>query len=217
MNVPDSVGEPSSKRRENGDAPTGSERPLKKARFAWQVKGKYHLKNDTDETTKSLTALRNEPGPAGTSSGSENVSRDLIGSTEQNLEILGDYLLKQDFNTLDSVVTDSEESLLKPVCLPENNTRTAPDCQQYPRYVSSSDNGLRDHRSSINSNEHIAIPMSMIISQNYEDQCITRWQAKQVTIQLVKILFPYFSDRNLYHFYKLKPVCIFKSVKKIKI
>lgn len=176
MNIPDSTGESSSKRQENGDASTGSERPLKKARFAWQVKGKYHLRNETNDSNKTSAVLANEPNAAGPSSESINNSNDLVGNTEQNLEILGDYLLKQDFNTLDSVITDPDKSLLTP------SASVTTETLQYPRYISSCDNHPNTaFRSNMNNNEHILIPASMVVSNNYnEDQCIARWQARQV-------------------------------------
>ncbi|XP_026750013.1 uncharacterized protein LOC113510706 [Galleria mellonella] len=184
MNISDSMGESSSKRQENGDAPSGSERPLKKARFAWQVKGKYHLKNEVNDAEKSSPVLTNELDKAGTSVENEidsRDSRDLVGSTEQNLEILGDYLLKQDFNTLDSVIAD-DKSLLKPNTniSQENYSSTI---QYVPRYVSSYENNVsyKAAKSSFGSNDNIAVPMSMIMSHNYcEDQCIARWQARQM-------------------------------------
>ncbi|XP_059061532.1 uncharacterized protein LOC131854433 [Achroia grisella] len=177
MNISDSMGESSSKRQENGDAPSGSERPLKKARFAWQVKGKYHLKNEVNDAGKSSPVVNNELDKPGTSFQNETNTRDLVGSTEQNLEILGDYLLKQDFNTLDSVITD-EKSLLKPNAniSAENYSSTI---QYVPRYVGSYEN--KAPRSSLDSNDNIAVSMSMIMSHNYcEDQCIARWQARQM-------------------------------------
>lgn len=173
MNIPETAGEHSCKRQENGDASTGSERPLKKARFAWQVKGKgkYHLKNDSPDSKSSFTASEEleKPGP----SQSESNNHSLVGNTEQNLEILGDYLLKQDFNTLDSVITDPDKSLLKP------SASISPEKLDYPRYVSSFDNnGSRASRT-----ESVAIPMCFL-PQSYsytEEQCIARWQARQVT------------------------------------
>ncbi|XP_063830076.1 uncharacterized protein LOC135079363 [Ostrinia nubilalis] len=174
MNISDSNGESSSKRQENGDGSTGSERPLKKARFAWQVKGKYHLKN---ESNKSSAVLNNESERAGPSSETITNSNALVGNTEQNLEILGDYLLKQDFNTLDSVITDSDKSLLTP------SASVTPETLQYPRYVSSYDNNRYQNalQSTSGANNHVVAPRSMVVSNSYcEDQCIARWQARQM-------------------------------------
>lgn len=42
----------------NGDAKSKKNRPLKKARFAWQVKGKHHLKTDSNKNNN------NEPSTA---------------------------------------------------------------------------------------------------------------------------------------------------------
>lgn len=172
MNIAETTGGSSCKEQENGDASNGSERPLKKARFAWQVKGKYHLKNDASDIAKTSTESL-DPDMAGSSGSGSNC--DNMG-TEQNLEILGDYLLKQDFNTLDSVITDPDKSILKP------STSVSTDKLQYPRYVSSYDSNVTNNmlRTNDNSNQFESLSVSMV-SQNYtEDQCIARWQARQV-------------------------------------
>ncbi|XP_053611272.1 uncharacterized protein LOC128675722 [Plodia interpunctella] len=173
MNKSESMEQSSSKRQENGDALSGSERPLKKARFAWQVKGKYHLKNDNNDATQPSTSITREQEAAGPSTEAEVASVDLVGNAEQNLEILGDYLLKQDFNTLDSVIADSEKSLLNP------STSISSESLQYPRYVTSYENSSPTSRSFSSANELDLISMSMVQSYS-EDQCIARWQAKQM-------------------------------------
>ncbi|KAI8434376.1 hypothetical protein MSG28_012425 [Choristoneura fumiferana] len=156
MNVPESAGESSSKRQENGDAsPT---RPLKKARFAWQVKGKYHLKNGTPEHSKTSSAVASELDRASSSSDNEIECNGAAGNTEQNLERLGDYLLKP-------------------------STSLSPDKLNYPRYASSYDNNSSSNSISScgNSQENRSIPMSMVVSASFsEDQCIARWQARQM-------------------------------------
>ncbi|XP_045775671.1 GATA zinc finger domain-containing protein 14-like [Maniola jurtina] len=162
MNLPGTTGESSCKRQENGDG-VEPERPLKKARFAWEVKGKYHLRNELSESKSKTDTAR-----AGSSSERE---AKLVGNTEQNLEILGDYLLKQDFNTLDSI-TDSN------ALLPSANIST--EKLAYPRYVSSFENS-RDFSESSSSNERTAVPKSLVYSnKDAEDQCIARWQARQM-------------------------------------
>lgn len=172
MNVAESNGESSCKGQENGDASNGSERPLKKARFAWQVKGKYHLKNEESESLNSAA----KPEQLNKTESSNELKTNSMGS-EENLEILGDYLLKQDFNTLDSVITDTDEVLLTP------NSSVSTEQLQYPRYVSSYDN---NESYSVNTNsdrdsDEIMFPISMVLSQNYtEDQCIAKWQARQM-------------------------------------
>ncbi|KAG6461372.1 hypothetical protein O3G_MSEX012583 [Manduca sexta] len=169
MNITKSSGESSCRGQENGDSSTGSERPLKKARFAWQVKGKYHLKNDIPDPP-------NNAAPTTTSDRATTSNASDMG-TEQNLEMLGDYLLKQDFNTLDSVIADSEKSLLTP------STSISTEKIQYPRYVSSYDNNesSRGSRTSQENSDVVSLPMSMVVSQNYtEDECIARWQARQM-------------------------------------
>ncbi|CAH4022330.1 uncharacterized protein LOC123707690 [Pieris brassicae] len=168
MNVPGTTGESSCKRQENGDGPVEPDRPLKKARFAWQVKGKYHLKNETCES--NTTNTMKDSAHSSSSSQSPQEQKDLVGNTEQNLEILGDYLLKQDFNTLDAI-TDSDK-----IVLPS----TSSEKLQYPRYVSSFESSSsKDNRSS--DDENSATPISLLHSNSYsEDQCIARWQARQM-------------------------------------
>lgn len=170
MNLPGNSGESSSKRQENGDATTEPDRPLKKARFAWEVKGKYHLKNEISEV-KSNTI--NETNRAGTSTEHECGAK-LVGNTEQNLEILGDYLLKQDFNSLDSI-TDTNTSILP-------SSSNSPDKLSYPRYISSFESNSRDvSESGSSTGDRTPIPKSMVYSnKDIEDQCIARWQARQV-------------------------------------
>lgn len=163
MNITKASEESSCTGQENGDGSTDSERPLKKARFAWQVKGKYHLKNENSDSSEDSTV----PGPS--------LSSESNSSDKQNLEILGDYFLNQDFNTIESVITDSEKSLLTP------STSVSNGKLQYPRYVSSNDNNENNCRTSGGFNSAMSVPMSMVVSQNYtEDQCIARWQERQV-------------------------------------
>ncbi|KAJ0175074.1 hypothetical protein K1T71_009215 [Dendrolimus kikuchii] len=172
MNISGNSDEGSCKGREDGDASTESERPLKKARFAWQVKGKYHLKNDSSET-KATTSNSSSMETQCSSPTSRNND---IG-TEQNLEILGDYLLKQDFNTLDSVITETETPLLKPSTSISNEKIT------YPRYVSSAENNAYSNftKSSDNNNDVQGLPMASVMSPSVtEDHCIARWQARQM-------------------------------------
>ncbi|KAL4717179.1 hypothetical protein ACJJTC_017066 [Scirpophaga incertulas] len=175
MNIPNSLGESSSRQQENGDA-SGPERPFKKARFAWQVKGKYHLKNETNNSPRPIPVPKNKSDGAGSSCSSTNTSNSFVGNTEQNLEILGDYLLKQDFNTLDSVITDTDKSLLT------SSTKLSTETVEYPRYVSSyENNNSADSIIENYENENFSIPLSMVVSNSCsEDQCIARWQAKQM-------------------------------------
>lgn len=176
MNLAETAGGSSRKGQENGDAPNESERPLKKARFAWQVKGKYHLKNDLKDTnTKSTDAIA-APDVAGSSSSASSDNNN-IGS-EENLEIIGDYLMRRDFNTLDSVYTTTDQSFL----LPKPNISN--EELSYPRYVSSYEQNMVSSalkRTSESTDEMNMVPMSMVVSQNFaEEQCIARWQAKQM-------------------------------------
>ncbi|XP_045500948.1 uncharacterized protein LOC123698384 [Colias croceus] len=168
MNLPGTTGESSCKRQENGDGTIEPDRPLKKARFAWQVKGKYHLKNENTESKPSNTSK--EIDKPSSSNDNNNQRSNLVGNTEQNLEILGDYLLKQDFNTLDSI-TDAEK-ILPP--------STSNDKIPYPRYISSFESSSQGNRSS-SDEDNVQSPMSLVHTNNYtEDQCIARWQARQM-------------------------------------
>lgn len=169
MNNETPYGESSCKRQENGDVVAECDRPLKKARFAWQVKGRHRLKNDTPklESSASTTADSDKS----TSSSDSEIDSNQVGSAEQNLEILGDYLLKQDFNTLESVITDSEKSLLKPC------SNLSIETVQCPRYVSSYEAAALG--ASRNVNTTVAAMSHQTVNAN-EDLCIARWQAKQV-------------------------------------
>lgn len=172
MNITETAGGSSSKAQENGDASNESERPLKKARFAWQVKGKYHLKNDANNTAKTSSPTSSDHDAAESSGSGSSNNR----GTEQNLDILGDYLMKQDFNTLDSVISPSDQTLLTP------STSISNEKVPYPRYVSSfeqnSNNVLK--RSSESSNDKLHSVSRTLIQSFTEDQCIARWQTKQM-------------------------------------
>ncbi|CAG9566024.1 unnamed protein product [Danaus chrysippus] len=165
MNISENIGESSCKRQENGDATQEPDRPLKKARFAWEVKGKYHLRNDITD------GKSNQIGETDTAGSSKQESK-LVGRTEQNLEILGDYLLKQDFNSLDSI-SDNNASLL-----PSSSTSQK---LSYPRYISTFESSRDTSESSGSTNSDKSIPNSMVYSsKEVEDQCIARWQARQM-------------------------------------
>lgn len=169
MNLPGTAGESSCKRQENGDA-TEPDRPLKKARFAWEVKGKYHLRNGMSDVKSTITNDSERAGPS-----SQQCESKLIGNTEQNLEILGDYLLKQDFNTLDSI-TDSNSPLLP-------SSSSSSEKLSYPRYVSTFENNRAISESSSSNDERTSVSKSLVYSnKDAEDQCIARWQARQVII-----------------------------------
>ncbi|XP_075979617.1 uncharacterized protein LOC142978895 [Anticarsia gemmatalis] len=174
MNTPETAGESSRKGRENGDASNESERPLKKARFAWQVKGKYHLKNDINETVKTPTETAFSPDVSEISgSSSNNDNRD----TEQKLEILGDYLKNPVNNKLKTVFINSDQSLTP-------STGSANDSLLYPQYVNHHEQSVNSNVlkwTSASSNSYSLHSISTILSQNYaEDLCIARWQYKQM-------------------------------------
>ncbi|CAG9790961.1 unnamed protein product [Diatraea saccharalis] len=178
MNISESVEESSSKRQENGDASCSSERPHKKARFAWQVKGKYHLKNESSDSSMPTMSLMSETDKDGPSSDSKDcTNKSFVGNTEQNLEILGDYLLKQDFTDFNSPTTNTDISLFT------SSPRLNADVVHYPKYVCSFNSNNRSSSTFdiTNNAEFVAVPMSMIVSQSYrEDECISRWQSRQI-------------------------------------
>ncbi|CAB3221717.1 unnamed protein product [Arctia plantaginis] len=175
MNTTETAEGSSCKGQENGDASNESERPLKKARFAWQVKGKYHLKNDANDTVKASSTTSPDPDTALPSgSGSSSSNRD----TEQKLEIFGDYLMKQDFQTLDCVISAPDESLTPSTSIPVNERLP------YPRYMSSYEQNMPNSvfkKNSESSNITKTLPSSVVVAPSFtEDQCIARWQIIQM-------------------------------------
>lgn len=172
----------SSKRQENGDMFSESERPLKKARFAWQVKGKYHLKNGSNEDlSPNKTPSINETTAFVPDSSNEPQKRN--ESTQSNVETLGNYILTQDFNTLDSVIIDSEKSILKPC------KDVSVENINYPRYIPSYNNGMNVPSESTGSSTSSSrsITTTELIKHDpiiTEDMCIARWQARQVFINI---------------------------------
>ncbi|XP_041980790.1 uncharacterized protein LOC121734324 [Aricia agestis] len=160
MNISESADESSCsscKRQENGDSTTETDRPLKKARFAWQVKGKYHLKNEIslDKSSKSTP----EGSVAGTFSENESECKKICSTVEPNLEILGN-LFEQDLCTLDSV-TKSDQQILP--------NRISEEKLPYPKPLSTENVDIIEYESNMN------------IRNELEDQCIASWQARQMT------------------------------------
>lgn len=152
-----STGESLFKGREDGDAATGSERPLKKARFAWQVKGKYHLKNDTDETNKNIKSPSAESSSSKLSSSSQGSS----STSRYDVENYLDSVRNPDCSSTTPINSFSNEEW------------------QYPRYISSCE---RTSNSLLGSNS--CNKMKTVSMTSTEDQCIAQWQAKQVSLLL---------------------------------
>lgn len=219
MNLDESLGGSSFNGQENGDGYNGSERPLKKARFAWQVKGKYHLKNEDNDPAKISGTECTAPETAGPSGSGSDSSNDDIG-TEQDIKAIGGYLLNKNFDALYSEVDDPDKYGFKPsnrnlsyrdnsksniitpsTTLPEeiinhsrnlisqDNTESKnfkpTDAQigssQVPlsRYIFPTDDS---------SDELEFVPVSMV--ENYtEEQCIARWQARQVIAIVFVLIF----------------------------
>uniref|UniRef100_A0A2A4J9K2 Uncharacterized protein n=1 Tax=Heliothis virescens TaxID=7102 RepID=A0A2A4J9K2_HELVI len=182
MNNDESAGGSSSRGQENGDASNGSERPLKKARFPWQVKGKYHLKNDTSDQPKTSTESTDPPAIAGSSGsgnhrgGNHRVANRII-YTEQDRAMLSE-ITKKSFNTLDPDMADQGD--------PHHNPRRTNNFQ-YPRLVRSQvPIDPRDVLRIDIDDEMESVPMSLVPTEcNTEDQCIARWQARQMTRGIV--------------------------------
>ncbi|KAF9417033.1 hypothetical protein HW555_005785 [Spodoptera exigua] len=174
MNFDESPGGSSSKGQENGDDSNGSDRPLKKARFAWQVKGKYHLKNDTNDaaaeaTTSTESESTDEEMVAGCSGYTCLTPDDLLNNTDISeaidpyLDTLGEYIYDQELKNLQYVTGNADESL-----------RRISKIEDFEYKTTRND-------SVIGSYEVDSVPMSLVASESYtEDQCIARWQAKQM-------------------------------------
>ncbi|CAG4943523.1 unnamed protein product [Parnassius apollo] len=162
MNTPGSSGSGNSSdyRQENGDQTMDSERPLKKARFAWQVKGKHHLKHDTLKNNKASDNLSDEPEIP--ESSSESDTSDVAHCTKDKLEKL-DNILKKD---IDSFKTTSAKTL-HPI------TSISKKKLKYPKHVNTFHKLCK---CSVNS----TIPSSMVSYTYSEDQCILIWQERQL-------------------------------------
>lgn len=191
MNSEEQSGGSSSSGQENGDGSNGSERPLKKARFAWQVKGKYHLKNENNDPVKISTMGSIAPEDAGPSgSGSNSSTIDNIGS-EQNIKTIGGYLLNKDFNVVDGL----DKSALNPSKIADNIKKTrsfSPQEEPLKKDFASSQYIPSKYllANSDTSNSDELAPISWVEIKNYsEDECIARWQARQVTIRIFPLFF----------------------------
>lgn len=175
MNFDESPGGSSSKGQENGDDSNGSDRPLKKARFAWQVKGKYHLKNDANDAavdaTTSTESESTDEEMAGCSGYTcltpddllDNTNTDISEAIDPYLDTLGEYIYDQELKNLQYVTGSADESL-----------RRISKIEDFEYKTTRND-------SVIGSYEVDSVPMSLVASETYtEDQCIARWQAKQM-------------------------------------
>lgn len=195
------AGESSCKKHSHNDN-TSNGRPLKKAKFPWQVKGKYHLK-DQDEAMDEDPAQPEETSAvqSGKTESAEPDKSNLVenkfdNKVEENLEMLGDYLLKQDFSSLNTLLfgPETEEKAKK---VPENSTSSDQSASTtYPKYTpsyknvpnSNNNNGsispitleISDSSSDIDTNNiQTAAPIKQRPFRE-EDHYLRRWQARQV-------------------------------------
>ncbi|CAK1580941.1 unnamed protein product [Parnassius mnemosyne] len=167
MNTPGSSGSRNSSdyRQENGDQTMDSERPLKKARFAWQVKGKHHLKNDTSENNKASHNLSEDPERP--ESSSESDTSDVTDCTEDKLDNLDNILKKNIMEISDSYKTTSTKTL-HPI--------TSISKKRFKYTVNKHVSTFHKHCiCGMNS----TIPSSMDSYTYTEDQCISKWQDRQ--------------------------------------
>lgn len=121
------IGESSCRRKPNIDKMSDSERPLKKAKFAWQVKGRYHLKdqevaeNNVEENNTQITTAPNIVTVEQIDSITEGI--EMTSKAEENLELLGDYLLRQqDFSIapiINNTPSESSATEMKPNIIPQ--------------------------------------------------------------------------------------------------
>lgn len=122
------IGESSCRRKLNIDKMSDSERPLKKAKFAWQVKGRYHLKdqeeiaeNNVEENNTQITPAPNIVNVEQIDSITEGI--EMTSKAEENLELLGDYLLRQqDFSIapiISNTPSESSATEVKPCIIPQ--------------------------------------------------------------------------------------------------
>ncbi|GBP07633.1 hypothetical protein EVAR_2758_1 [Eumeta japonica] len=118
MNISQQAGESSSNRQENGDNTAEIERPLKKARFAWQVKGKYHLKDESNNK-KSYPNAESPQDTMFPIPSDNEIATCTMG--EQHFDAIEDFMLNSKLSKLDPVpdtenTTEfTEFTLLRPV------------------------------------------------------------------------------------------------------
>ncbi|XP_077290418.1 uncharacterized protein LOC143914186 [Arctopsyche grandis] len=194
------AGESSCKKHSHNDN-TSSSRPLKKAKFPWQVKGKYHLKDQDEamdedpvqpEETTAVPSVKTESAEPDNSNPVENKFDNKV---EENLEMLGDYLLKQDFSSLNTLLfgPETEENAKKAT---ENSTSSDQSASTtYPKYTpsynnvpnSNNNNGsispitieISDSSSDVDTNIQPANPIKQRVPRE-DDQTLRRWQARQI-------------------------------------
>lgn len=195
MNSEESSGGSSCNGQENGDGSNGSERPLKKARYAWQVKGKYHLKNENNDQAKILTTESSAPELAGPS-GSESFASDIsnIGQDNSTTE------MNKNLNTSNSVVDEADKSVCRP-STGNHGSEDKPDNVVTPNATVLAD--IINPQKSFSSQEHteslVLNSIESLIGRSQEkmahwtilpfdydnwveteEQCIKRWQYRQV-------------------------------------
>lgn len=106
------IGESSCRRKPNIDKMSDSERPLKKARFAWQVKGRYHLKDQEEISENNVEENNTQISPAPNIVDVEQIDSitegiEMTSKAEENLELLGDYLLRQQDFSVAPIINNS--------------------------------------------------------------------------------------------------------------
>lgn len=198
------MGESSCKKHSHDSTSNG--RPLKKAKFPWQVKGKYHLK-DQDETMEDpvgpdgkILPMPSESDEVATVESNTIEEKHFDNKVEENLEMLGDYLLKKDFGSIDALLLgpENEQSSKKH---PETSSTSTDQSASttYPKYtpsykrVPNSNNNDDSSISSINSdtsdsndidNNESSSTAPYLGSQftKLDEQHMQRWQARQVNI-----------------------------------
>lgn len=175
MNSGESTAGCSSSGRENGAASLDPERPHKKARFIWQIKGKHHLKHPPNERSISSNVTPEESGivtappTAAKSINTEpfpRTSKEILGPSKSKMMPENDNYLTGDTpnkpnNTdphlpLETVISLAETMLL-------NSEIGSTSTQEQP-------------------GPSKAINLGDLEAQlkRKEERCITRWQATQV-------------------------------------
>lgn len=206
------MGESSCKKHSHDSTSNG--RPLKKAKFPWQVKGKYHLK-DQDETMEEdpvqddkVSATQTESDEVGTAESFTIDEKHFDNKVEENLEMLGDYLLKKDFGSIDSLLLGPEKKQSSKKHPETSSTSTEQSASTtYPKYtpsykrvpnsnnnnddssLSSNNSDTSDSNNDIDNNE--ALSTTSYLSSQFtklDEQHMQRWQARQVKMIIHPLL-----------------------------
>lgn len=157
----ESRGQSSCRGQEDGD---GSDRPLKKARFAWQVKGK-HPKNDTNPV---FTSPEETQGSASTASAMEHVTQ--TNSCVSKKSDSQGYV-----KNIESKGTNAHEN-------PSNHNSSSSRSQNH-----SFDRSLDVRDICVLNPFRIASQSLSRIENSLEDQYLLQWQTQQVLWCLIII------------------------------